>query len=45
MEKMAGPMNRPPTMNVACLSMGSMRPRLMMPYNPRYYPPLLEGVD
>jgi hypothetical protein len=45
MEKMAGPMN--PSTNDECglLVEGfDAPPCLMMPYNPRYYPPLLEGV-
>jgi len=44
MEKMAGPMN--PSTNDECglLVEGfDASPRLMMPYNPRYYPSLLEG--
>ena len=44
MEKMAGPMN--PSTNDECglLVEGfDISPRLMMPYNPRYYPSLLEG--
>lgn len=44
MEKMAGPMN--PSTNDECglLVEGfDASPCLMMPYNPRYYPPLLEG--
>jgi hypothetical protein len=45
MEKMAGPMN--PSTNDECglLVEGfDASPCLMMPYNPRYYPSLLEGV-
>ena len=44
MEKMVGPMN--PSMNDECglLVEGfDVSPCLMMPYNPRYYPSLLEG--
>ena len=45
MKKMVGPTN--PSMNDECglLVEGfDASPCLMMPYNPRYYPPLLEGV-
>jgi len=44
MEKMAGPMN--PSTNDECgllIDGFDASPCLMMPYNPRYYPPLLEG--
>jgi len=43
-EKMAGPMN--PSTNDECgllIEGFDSSPCLMMPYNPRYYPPLLEG--
>ena len=45
MEKMAGPMN--PSTNDECgllIEGFDAPPCLMMPYNPRYYPSLLEGV-
>ena len=45
MEKMIGPMN--PSTNDECgllIDGFDAPPCLMMPYNPRYYPPLLEGV-
>jgi hypothetical protein len=44
MEKMAGPMN--PSTNDECgllIEGFDSSPCLMMPYNPRYYPPLFEG--
>ena len=44
MAKMAGPMN--PSTNDECgllIDGFDSSPCLMMPYNPRYYPPLLEG--
>jgi hypothetical protein len=44
MKKMAGPMN--PSTNDECgllIEGFDSSPCLMMPYNPRYYPPLLEG--
>lgn len=44
MKKMAGPMN--PSTNDECgllIDGFDTSPRLMMPYNPRYYPPMLEG--
>jgi GNAT superfamily N-acetyltransferase len=44
MEKMAGPMN--PSTNDECgllVDGFDVSPCLMMPYTPRYYPPLLEG--
>jgi hypothetical protein len=44
MEKMAGPMN--PSTNDECgllIDGFNASPRLMMPYNPRYYPSLFEG--
>jgi len=44
MEKMAGPMN--PSTNDECgllIEEFDSSPCLMMPYNPRYYPPLFEG--
>jgi hypothetical protein len=44
MEKMVGPMN--PSTNDECgllIEGFDTSPRLMMPYNPRYYPSLLEG--
>ncbi len=45
MEKMIGPVN--PSTNDECgllIDGFDAPPCLMMPYNPRYYPPLLEGV-
>ncbi len=45
MEKMIGPMN--PSTNDECgllVERFDTPPCLMMPYNPAYYPPLLEGV-